>query len=170
AALFRQQEDAAGYMLLMRAGVLAYGRPQAAYHDQHSIFIPTPRRMVEWSIEEQLATRQEPTQFGRMLQELSITQITARSPQAKGRVERLFGTLQSRLVVELRLAGATNEGEANEVLARYLPRFNTQFGVSATGAEEGTSYRALPEQVQADPDTIFCMKYQRTAGADNCVR
>lgn len=170
AAVFRQQEDAAGYMLLMREGVLAYGRPVAAYHDQRSIFVPTPRRMVDWSIEEQLAGTQEPTQFGRVLQELSITQITARSPQAKGRVERLFGTLQSRLVIELRLAGATNAEEANAVLQGYLPRFNKQFGVPASGAEEGTSYRPLSEEIEADLDTIFCMKYRRTVGADNCVR
>ena len=170
AALFRGQEDSAGYMQLMRQGVLRYGRPQAAYHDQHSIFVPIPRRMVDWSIEEQLAGRQEPTQFGRMLEELSITQITARSPQAKGRVERLFGTLQSRLVIELRLAGASNEGEANEVLSEYLPRFNKQFGVPASAAGEGTSYRALPQEVAADPNIIFCMKYRRIVGADNCVR
>src|SRR5919108_756839 len=55
AALFRQEEDSAGYVLLMREGVLSYGRPQAVYHDRHSIFVPTPRRMVDWSIEEQLA-------------------------------------------------------------------------------------------------------------------
>lgn len=168
AALFRAQEDAAGYMELMQQGVLKHGRPQAAYHDQHSIFIPTPRRMVEWSIEEQLAGKAEPTQFGRALQELGITQITARSPQAKGRVERLFGTLQSRLVIELRLAGATNNQEANEVLCKYLPRFNTQFGVPALAAEEGTSYRQLEEGVQLN--TLLCMKYVRTVGADNCVR
>jgi transposase len=168
AALFRGQEDAAGYMELMRQGIERHGRPQAAYHDQHSIFVPTPRRMVDWSIEEQLAGKQDPTQFGRVLEELSITQITARSPQAKGRVERLFGTLQSRLVIELRLAGATNEVEANEVLGEYLPRFNTQFGVHALAAQEGTSYRQLEEGVELD--RVFCLKYVRTVGADNCVR
>ncbi len=168
AAVFRQEEDAAGYMLLMREGVLLHGRPQAVYHDRHSIFVPTPKRMVAWSIEEQLRGEQEPTQFGRMLKELEITQIVARSPQAKGRVERLFGTLQSRLVIELRLAGACTEQEANLVLRKYLPRFNRQFSVPASAAEEGASYRPVAEEV--DPDTIFCMKYLRSVGADNCVR
>ncbi|MBF6607065.1 MAG: ISNCY family transposase [Chloroflexi bacterium] len=170
AAVFRQEEDTAGYMLLMREGILRHGRPQAVYHDRHSIFVPTPRRMVEWSIEEQLRGEQEPTQFGRMLGELSITSIIARSPQAKGRVERLFGTLQSRLVIELRLAGATNEQEANLVLQQYLPRFNERFGLQAAGAEQGSSYSPLTETQEVDPDTVFCMKYLRTVGADNCVR
>jgi transposase len=164
-AVFRQEEDSVGYMLLMREGVLRHGRPQAVYHDRHSIFVPTPTRMVDWSIEEQFRGEQEPTQFGRMLRELEITSIAARSPQAKGRVERLFGTLQSRMVIELRLAGACTEHEANLVLRKYPPRFNRQFGVPASQAQEGTSYRAITEEV--DPGTIFCMKYQRTVGSDN---
>jgi len=167
-ALFRAQEDGAGYMQLMREGVLLHGRPQAVYHDKHSIFVQTPVRMAEWSVGEQLAGKREPTQFGRALNELSITQITAHSPQAKGRIERLFGTLQSRLVIELRLSGATNEEEANELLSQYLPRFNAQFGVPASGEAEGTSYRALAEGTEVG--AIFCMKYLRTVGADNCVR
>lgn len=168
AAVFRQQEDSAGYMLLMREGVLRHGRPQAVYHDRHSIFVKAPKRMVDWSIEEQLRAKQEPTQFGRTLGELEITSIAARSPQAKGRVERLFGTLQSRLVIELRLAGACTEEEANLLLGKYLLRFNRQFGIPAVQAQDGTSYRPLAEEVE--PDTIFCMKYLRSVGADNCVR
>jgi hypothetical protein len=64
-AEFRLQEDAHGYMLVMRQVVLTHGRPLAVYHDRHSIFEHTPRRMVEWSIEEQLRGEREPTQFGR---------------------------------------------------------------------------------------------------------
>lgn len=132
-AEFRYQEDAHGYMLVLRLRqvVLTYGRPLAVYHDRHSIFEQTPTRrgMVEWSIEEQLRGEKEPTQFGRVLRELSINPITAHSPQAKGRIERLFGTLQDRLVMELALAGASTLEEANVVLWSYLPRFNKRFGV-----------------------------------------
>lgn len=173
-ALFRQQEDAQGYMLLMKQVVMRYGRPQAVYRDRHSIFEHTPKRLVECSLEEQLEGEQAPTQFGRMLQELEITSIRAYSPQAKGRVERLFGTLQSRLVTELRLAGACTQEEANRLLAEYLPRFNTRFGVPPL--QEGSAYRPLsgPEEHASDQaewvESIICMKYQRTVGVDNVVK
>jgi hypothetical protein len=81
--------------------------------------------------EEVLAGRGPLTQFGRLVEELGIASIAARSPQAKGRVERLFGTRQDRLVVELRLAGADTLETATTVLDAYLPRFNAQFAVPA---------------------------------------
>jgi transposase len=165
-AEFRLQEDAHGYMLVMRQVVLTHGRPLAVYHDRHSIFQHAPRRMVEWSIEEQLRGEREPTQFGRLLQELEIVSIAACSPQAKGRVERLFGTLQDRLTVELRLAGAATLEEANCVLRAFLCRFNARFAVPP--AQEGTAYR--PMAANWDPDTIFCMKYSRVVASDNTVR
>jgi len=96
---------------------------------------------------------------------LEITSIAARSPQAKGRVERLFGTLQERLVVELRLADARTLEQAQHVVRDYLPRFNAQFAVPAT--QPGSAYRPLPEHSQAE--TLFCFKYLRTVGADNVV-
>jgi transposase len=107
AAVFREHEDAHGYFLLVRQMVQRHGCPLALYHDRHGIFTQTGAATERDSLPEQLAGKQEPTQFGRLLQELEITSIAARSPQAKGRVERLFGTLQDRLVVELRLAGAS---------------------------------------------------------------
>ena len=162
ALLFRAEEDAAGYFLLVRAVVRAYGRPLALYHDRHSVFrVNAPETMAE-----QLAGEREPTQFGRLLAELAITTIAARSPQAKGRVERLFGTLQDRLTSMLRLAGATNEAEATACLPAFLGDFNDRFTVSA--AEEGDCYRAM--EAEMDLDTLFCFKYQRTVGMDNTVR
>jgi transposase len=113
-ALFRQQEDAQGYFLLLQAIVKNYGRPLAVYHDAHGIFTRNDHQPL--NLREQLAGTKEPTQFGRLLAELGIASITAHSPQAKGRVERLFGTFQERLVVELCLAGAKSAEEANRVL------------------------------------------------------
>lgn len=165
-AHFRLQEDAHGYMLVLRHVALTHGRPLALYHDRHSIFEHTPRRMVEWSLEEQLRGEREPTQFGRLLQELEIVSISARSPQAKGRVERLFGTLQDRLTAELRLAGAATLEEANWVLGQFLLRFNVRFAVAP--AQEAKAYRPMPSD--CDPDTIFCMKYSRVVASDNTVR
>src|SRR5689334_6556922 len=105
AAVFRAQEDAHGYFLLLRQVLTTYGIPEALYHDRHSIFQRNPHD--RWTVAEELAGAKDPTQFGRALVELGIGSIPARSPQAKGRIERLWGTLQDRLVPELRLAGLT---------------------------------------------------------------
>ena len=164
ALLFRAEEDAVGYFLLVRMIVTAHGRPLALYHDRHGIFRVNAKQ--EMTVAEQLAGEREPTQFGRLLDELAITSLAARSPQAKGRVERLFGTLQDRLVSMLRLAGATNEAEATACLPNFLVDFNGRFTVPA--AEEGECYRAM--EAGTNLDTLFCFKYQRTVGMDNTVR
>ena len=113
-ALFRETEDAHGYFLLLEQIVRTYGRPLAVYRDRHGIFERAPSERD--TLAEQLKGTRDPTQFGRLLVELDINSIAAQSPQAKGRIERLWGTLQDRLVVELRLAGATTVAAANEVL------------------------------------------------------
>ena len=164
AALFRLTEDAHGYFLLLEQLVTTHGRPVALYHDRHSIFQHNPQR--PWSPAEQLAGQSAPTQFGRLLAELGIASIAARSPQAKGRIERLFGTLQTRLVIELRLAGASTLEEANAVLETFLPRHNHRFQVPAGVA--GSAYR--PWDLPCRPEEVFCFKYQRVVAADNTVR
>ncbi len=170
-ALFRAQEDAAGYMAWLRRVVETRGVPVALYVDRHGIF--QRRRHEAWRLEEELAGRPLPTQMGRVLEELGIRLIHALSPQAKGRVERLFGTLQDRLVAELRLAGlhtGSRMDEANRVLCTYLPRFNARFAVPA--AETTSAYRSpgevLPTGVTLDQ--ICCFKYTRVVGLDNTVR
>src|SRR5579863_8123678 len=166
AAIFREQEDRIGYFQLVEQLVRRYGRPLAFYHDRHEIFPKRQAVKESDSLEEQLAGRVAPSQFGRLLAELEITSIAARSPQAKGRVERLFGTLQDRLVLELRLAGASTREQANAFLEPYLPRFNAQFGVPA--AQEGTAYRPLPPGLKLDD--LMCFKYERVVAADNTVQ
>src|SRR6202022_2235503 len=94
AAVVRHEEDAAGYFLLVQQMLEQHGRPLALYHDRHGIFKQTSKATQADRLAQQLAGKQDPTQFGRLLEELEITSIAARSPQAKGRVERLFGTLQ----------------------------------------------------------------------------
>src|SRR4249919_105876 len=136
----------ASYFLLVQQMLEQHGRPLALYHDRHGIFAQTTKATEADTLEEQLAGKQDPTQFGRLLEELEITSIAARSPQAKGRVERLFGTLQDRLVIELRLADARTLEQAQQVAADYLPRFNAQFAVAA--AQPGTAYRPLSETSQ----------------------
>lgn len=163
-AIFRDQEDAAGYMLLLRQVVAACGRPLAVYHDRHGIF---GREPAADRIALQLAGRElDPTQVERLLQELEIASIPARTPQAKGRVERLFGTFQDRLVAELRLAGVSSCVQANAFLSSFLVRFNARFAVPP--AQEGSAYRPLP--VGMDPERLFCFKYIRIVAADNTIR
>ena len=111
-------------------------------------------------------TAAAPTQFSRAMSEIGVQLIFARSPQAKGRVERTAGTLQDRLVTEMRLAGATTIDDANRVLNDFLPRFNERFRVPPENAD--TTYRV------PDPgmclDTILCLKYRRRVGRDNTVK
>ena len=163
-ALFREQEDAQGYFLLLRQIVSSYGIPLALYHDRHGIFERSKRETE--SLEEQLEGRRKPTQFGRLIEELGVTSISSRSPQARGRIERLWGTFQDRLVSELRLAGATSLKEANRVLWDFLPRYNKRFIVSA--AQPGSAFHQPEEGF--NPDGVFCFKYHRVVGTDNVVR
>jgi len=162
--LFRGQEDAQGYTLLLDRIVENDGIPGALYHDGHGIFERSKREPE--SLEEQLMGRRESTQFGRIMEELGIISITSSSPQAKGRIERLWGTFQDRLKSELRIAGAKTIEEANRVLWDFLPRFNQRFAVPA--AQPGTAYRQPGEGFI--PEEVFCFKYRRTVGPDNVVR
>lgn len=160
-ALFRQQEDAAGYFMLMDHISRSHGLPLAVYADRHTIF-QSPKTAT---IEEQLAGQYPRSQFGRLLDELHIRLVPAYSPQAKGRVERLFGTLQDRLIKELRQARASTLDEANQVLEAYLPRFNDRFQRPA--GQEGSAYRPWPSSL--DSDRLFCFKYERTVTRDNVI-
>src|SRR5580704_16808532 len=105
AAEFFPSEDARGYFRQLRRLLRRYGIPLSLYGDQHSVFV---RNDDHWSLEEQLAGKHQPTQFVRALEQLGVTYIAAHSPQAKGRIERLWGTFQDRLTSELRLAGAAS--------------------------------------------------------------
>ena len=92
-----------------------------------------------------------------LMKELGISIIPARSPQAKGRIERLWETLQSRLPVEFKIAGITTIDEANEFLKSYIPQFNKLFSVEPKEAE--SAFRPLPEGL--DLDCILCVKQKR---------
>ena len=162
-AVFRTQEDAQGYFLLVRMIADKYGCPLAVYRDRHGIFHRGKNRKL--TIVEQLEDQPNRTQFGRLMKELNIESIPAQSPQAKGRIERLFGTFQDRLVSELRLGGIVELDQANALLREFLPRYNRRFAVPPR--HEGTVYRQPPS---GDLNTIFAFKYVRTVGMDNTLR
>ena len=138
--------------------------PLAVYTNRHAVFQPS-RRPSE-TIEESLAVKRGRTQVGRALRELGICQVFARSPEAKGRVERMAGTFQDRLVSELRLAGATAMADANRVLWDFLPRFNERFGVPP--AQSGGAYR--PVEPDLDLATILCFKHDCRVARDHTVK
>lgn len=163
-ALFRDQEDTEGYFHLMKGILEWHGIPLAVYSDRYFVFCYSRRGKDPG--EPSVIEKDKPTQFGRAMKELGITQIFARSPEAKGRVERANSTFQDRLVAELRLAGATNIDEANSVLATFLSRFNERFGVPASQPE--TSYRSLEQDM--DMAAVLCFKERRRVAKDNTVQ
>jgi hypothetical protein len=109
--------------------------------------------------------KQQPTQVGRALAELSIEHIPSYSPEARGRMERVFGTLQQRLPPLLRLHGITTIAAANRYLAEtYRPEHNARFAVAAT--EQGSAFVPFAASLR----DILCIKHERVVGRDNCVR
>jgi transposase len=158
---FREEEDAAGYFLGLRAICLSHGIPGAIYADRHTIF-QTPAAA---SLEQELAGEQPRSQLGRLLAELGIELIAAHSPQAKGRIERLWETFQDRLVKALREAAASNAAEANRVLESFLPKFNARFRVAP--AQPGRAY--LPWPADYHSEQFFCFKHTRIVTQDNTI-
>jgi hypothetical protein len=163
-ALFREEEDAAGYLTLLRETVRKRGVPISWYSDRHGIFSRNDKE--PWTLAEELMGRREPTQAARALEELGVNLILARSPQAKGRVERCWGTLQDRLVKELRRAGASTLDEANSVLKAYLPRFRKRFAHEPAGPQ--SAYRPLPPGTNLA--AVCSFHYFRRVANDNTVR
>jgi transposase len=163
AATFRDQEDAAGYFEVLRATVHAYGLPVAVYHDRAGTFEQPAAKQPPKDL--RLADTRLPTQVGRALNELGIRSISAYSPQAKGRVERLFGTFQDRLVTELRLAGVSERMGAERLLRRFIPRHNARFAVAP--ADPTSGWRPVPDDL--DLDATLCFRYRRVVAKDHTV-
>ncbi len=159
-AVFRVQEDAAGYLELLRDIVTTYGLPGAVYRDRHGIF-EAPAERADDGRDTGL-----PSQVGRALVELGIRSIAAHSPQAKGRIERLWGTFQDRLVVEMRLADISDLAAANAFLPAYLDRHNEHFTVPALS--EQSDWLAVPRHINLE--RVLVLKYRRKVAKDHTVR
>ena len=155
-AQFCELENTHSYFSLLDGLIRRCGIPIALYSDRHAVFKYTPPSEAAGA----------PTQFSRAMDELGVQLIFARSPQAKGRVERMAGTFQDRLVTELRLAEAATIDDANRVLADFLPRFSQRFRVPLQHTE--TAYRVLDAKMCLD--TTLCLKYRRRVGRDNTVK
>ncbi len=161
ALFFRPAEDLHGYVTLLDQLAARHGLRLALYGDRLNVFVRNDRH---WSMEEQLQGAQHPTHFGRILQDLGIGYIPAGSPQAKGRIERLWRTLQDRLVVELRLHGVTTPEGANAFLPAFLADYNGRF--AHPPADAAPAWRRPP----ADLANELSCRYTRTVARDNTVR
>jgi len=154
----REREDMHGYMAMLAQVLERHGLPVALYGDRFGALV---RNDDHWSLEEQLAGRQRPTLFGRLLEELGITFIAANSPQAKGRVERLWKTLQDRLISELRLLGLTTLEQVVACLPTFVAEHNARFAVAAR--ETAPAWRPAPRQVEH----LLACRYTRKVARDN---
>ena len=157
---FRPTEDLHGYFTLFRQLFTTHGLPLAFYGDRLNVFVRNDRH---WTLAEELQGTQHPTHLGRLLQELGVGFIAAHSPQAKGRVERLWQTLQDRLVSELRLRGIRTLAEANAFLPAFIADFNRRFSVPPV-APTGRWRRPPRDLAQ-----LLSCRYRRRVARDHTV-
>ena len=148
-----------GYLEVLRQTLENYGIPISLYPDKYSVFFPPKKVDDHITIEEQLNGRQKGiTQFGRIVEELGIGMFPASSPQAKGRIERLWETLQSRLVTEFRINHITTIEQANEFLKGYIEKYNSKFSVTASSSK--SVFLKLPKRYNLDE--LLCVRFERT--------
>jgi transposase len=158
---FRPAEDVHGYATLFHQLFTTHGVPLALYGDRLNLLV---RNDPHWSLEEQLAGAQHPTHLGLILQDLGIGYVAARSPQAKGRIERLWATLQDRLVSELRLRRVATLEAANAYLPEFIADFNRRF------ARPPASAHAVWRRPPKDLPRVLGCRYSRVVARDNTVQ
>lgn len=158
---FWPTECLAGYLWMLESVAKEHGLPALFYHDKHTIL----RSPKQATIEDELAGREPMSQFQEVLSLLGVEGVAAHSPQAKGRIERLFGTLQERLVKELRIAGAATREQANDFLPKFVAHYNEEFAVPAADLEPAW----VPVDPKMDFAYYFAKREQRTVRADHTV-
>jgi len=154
----REREDLHGYLELLRRVASEHGVPLAFYGDRFGALI---RNDPHWTLEEELRGRQDPTTFGRILEELGVAFIAAGSPQAKGRIERLWGVLQDRLVAELRLLGVKTLDQVRAYLPHFIAEYNARFAKPVR--DPRAAWRPGPRDL---PLRLSC-RYVRVVARDN---
>ena len=147
-----------GYLEVLRQTLENFGIPISLYPDRANVFFSPKKDEAQLTIDEQLAgIDKRVTQFGRIVDELGITMFPALSSQAKGRIERLWETLQSRLTTEFRINSITNINQANEFLISYISKYNKQFSVIPSSNKN--MFLKLPKN--ANLDELLCVKFER---------
>ena len=148
-----------GYLEVLRQTLENYGIPISLYPDKYSVFFPPKKVNDHITIEEQLNGREKGiTQFGRIIEELGIEMFPASSPQAKGRIERLWETLQSRLTTEFRINNIKTIDEANTFLITYIEKYNSKFSIEASS--KNNVFLKLPKRYNLDE--LLCVRFERT--------
>jgi transposase len=158
---FWPTEDAKGYLYMFRDIAVVYGLPMSYYHDRHTI-LRSPKKAT---IEDELAGLTPMSHVQKVMHDLGVGSIGAHSPQAKGRIERLWKTFQDRLVKEMRLAGIDTIEMANAFLPGFIERYNAKFAIEA--ADPDTAWVALAKD--CDLDYYFSMQDTRTVKADHTI-
>jgi len=160
-ATFSANEGVVAVLTFWRDYVLTHSKPLAIYLDSFSTYKINHKTAVD--------NKELMTQFERTMKDLSIKLITAHSPEAKGRVERLFGTLQDRLVREMRLDGINTPEEGNKFLKeKYIQKFNTRFSV--TPEKEGDVHGPLSETDRKNLNRIFSIQSTRRINNDFTIQ
>ncbi len=157
---FQPEEDLHGFATVLHQTFTTFGLPLVLYGDRTNLLV---RSDDHWTVEEELQGHQHLTHLGQALHDLGVRYQPAYSPQAKGRIERLWGTLQDRLAVELRLRSITTLEQAQAFLPEFIADFNRRFAVPPR--ETQPVWRRPPR----DLDLILTCRYRRTVARDNTV-
>ena len=160
-ARFYEYEGTIPIMDLMKKYIRKYGIPMSLYMDNHSTY----KSQGKPTIEDELAGERPLSQFERAAKDMGIRVIHARSPQAKGRIERLFKTFQDRVIKEMRLAEVNSMRDGNSFLRGYLPKYNKRFRVEAS--KKVDMHRPLESGINLDEQ--LCIKTKRTVRNDYTV-
>lgn len=160
ALVLRDQEDLHGYAVMLRDLVTHHGVPWTLYGDRAAVLVRNDRH---GTVDEELEGRQRPSHFGLMLEELGVRYIAALSPQAKGRIERLWRTLQDRLAAELALRECRTPEQATAFLPAFITRFNVALAQSPR--EPRHAWRPVPRGL----DRILACRYPRVVALDHTV-
>ena len=156
-AFLVEEEGTASTFRALNEVFSEHGLPMSLYTDRGGHYFHTPKAGE--------IDRNHLTQVGRALKQLGVEHIAAHSPQARGRSERAFGTLQDRLVKQLRLVGITTIEDANVFIRNvYVPAYNARFAIEPAG--DGSAFTPIPG---VDLDEILCVQEERQVGNDNCV-
>lgn len=151
-----ENECLLGYLEVTRQMLTNYGSPKLVYPDKYSVFFPTKSQKL--TIEEQLEGKEKSTtQFGRIMDFLGIDMYPASTSQAKGRIERLWDTLQDRLITEFKLNNITTIEQANEFLPKYIIKYNKRFSVLPAKSE--SMFVKVPSYI--DLDLLLTSKFNR---------
>ena len=162
AGRFYPAEDVSSAMDSFKRYIKKHGIPESIYFDRHSVYKTTRQPHLD----EELKDESPKTQFEKVLAILGVKAIHAYSPQAKGRIERLFKTFQDRLIKEMRLANVCNMGDANNFLQTYFPKYISRFSVPAKSPKN--LHRNIPKNL--DLNWVFAFRDERTISNDFTVR